>query len=106
MLFACASAPSRPLQFVAGDGPEYPPAAATAGIEGYVVIGYDVTVDGRVTNAIVLDSQPTGVFEDAALAAVAQWRFNPPIEGGVVRSAPQRQSRIEFKLGDSAPNVP
>jgi protein TonB len=66
---------------------------------GYVVVGYDVSVDGQVGNVHVIESNPPGVFDAAAVAAVGAWRFAAPVVGGEAQSAPGRKSRVEFKLG-------
>ncbi len=105
LLTACASTATRPLQYVGGDVPVYPPAAKAQGIQGYVVVAYDVTAEGRVVNARVIEAEPEGVFDEAAVRAIASWRFNAPITKGVVEGAPNRSSRVEFKLGDGAEYV-
>lgn len=78
-LSGCISSPNRPLQLISGAGPTYPAAAKAAGINGVVVVRYDVTRDGLVVNAVVESSEPAGVFDEAALTAVRSWRFNPQI---------------------------
>lgn len=99
LLFGCASG-NRPLQFVGGDDLVYPPAAKAAGIEGQVVVRYDVSEEGRVVNAVVRLAEPPGVFEEAALATVRSWRFRPQVERDRAVSAPNRVSEIRFRLGD------
>lgn len=56
---------------------EYPAQAAKDGIKGYVVINILIGKDGGVELAKVLESQPTGVFDTAAVNAVRTWRFSP-----------------------------
>ena len=56
---------------------EYPAEAAKNAIKGYVVINLLVGKDGSVELAKVLESQPVGVFDEAALNAVRAWRFSP-----------------------------
>jgi TonB family protein len=97
LLTACASN-SRPLQLLNGQGPIYPPDAKAAGLEGKVVIRYDVNVEGRVVNARVFEAVPPGIFDEAALNAVTSWRFNAPIVNGQVRSALNRESTVAFRL--------
>ena len=91
----------RPLQFIGGTDLVYPPSAKAAGIEGHVVVSYDVTVEGRVVNAAVTAAEPPGVFDQAALAAVRSWRFRPPLRRGEAVAAPARVSEVVFKLGES-----
>ncbi|MDF1877194.1 TonB family protein, partial [Sulfurimonas sp. SAG-AH-194-L11] len=48
---------------------EYPAKAARDGIKGYVVINILISDDGSVEIAKILESQPAGVFDTAALNA-------------------------------------
>lgn len=100
LLAGCAS-PSRPPQFLSGPDLVYPPAARAAGIEGHVVVRYDVTAGGAVANAEVVESEPAGTFDAAALASLSRWRFRPRIENGRAVSAPDRVSTLRFRLGES-----
>ena len=61
--------------------PVYPPDAAAAGIVGVVVLEAVIARDGSVKDLTVLTSVP--VFEEAALAAVRQWRFTPTLLNGM-----------------------
>jgi protein TonB len=56
---------------------EYPAAAMSDGIKGYVVVNLLITKDGRVELAKVLDAEPQGIFENAVLAGVKEWTFSP-----------------------------
>ena len=98
LLAACAS--SSPLQFVSGADIVYPPAAKAAGIEGHVVIRYDVTEVGVVVDAEVVEAEPEGLFEAAALAAIAQWRFRPAVVGGKPVETKGVVSTLRFKLAE------
>lgn len=57
--------------------PEYPKAARAKGISGYVALSILVDEDGNVQQVEVLESNPPKVFEDAAVMAVRQWKFEP-----------------------------
>jgi TonB family protein len=98
---ACATQPSRPPEAVSMGGVVYPPDAKAKHVEGYVVVSYDVTEEGTVTNARVVESKPPGIFDDAALAAVATWKFDPAVDNGRLVTAHDVTSKIRFKLGDS-----
>ena len=101
VLAGCAL-PSRPPQFIGGADLVYPTAARATGIEGRVVVRYDVTVAGTVADAVVVESEPPGVFDDAALAAVRSWRFRPMVDRGEVVPAAARVSTLVFRLGESS----
>ena len=63
--------------------PDYPQRALSRGIEGWVVVQFTITATGSVASAVVVDAEPEGIFDDAALKAIARWRYNPKVEGGV-----------------------
>lgn len=94
----CAGGTNRPLQLVSGSGPAYPEAAREERLEGYVVVRYDISVDGRVVRARVARSEPPGVFDAAALAAVRSWVFNPAIVDGEPQAENGRESTVTFKI--------
>jgi len=60
--------------------PRYPMIAMHRGVEGRVEVAFTVQADGSVANARVRSAQPEGVFENAALDAVADYRFAPGAE--------------------------
>lgn len=97
LVAGCASS-ERSLQLVSGSAVVYPAAARAAGIEGYVVVRYDVDADGRTVNARVVEAEPADVFDAAALATVASWRFRPA-RGAQPRRVEGVQSRVQFTLG-------
>jgi TonB family protein len=78
-------------------GPEYPRAARRRNVTGAVDIGFTVTTDGRVRAVSVISSDPGDTFDQAAMEAVEQWRFEPVIENGV---AVEKRSavRLSFNL--------
>ncbi|MEM8768111.1 MAG: energy transducer TonB [Pseudomonadota bacterium] len=98
LLSACAASQNRPMQLLSGNGPTYPPLAKAEGIEGTVVIRYGVSVDGRVINARIDSAEPEGVFEDAALAAVRSWRYNPALQDGEPVAVDNVVSTVRFEL--------
>jgi TonB family protein len=62
--------------------PKYPADAAANRITGKVVLIVDVAADGSVTDARVEKSEPAGVFDQASLDAVKNWKFKPAVENG------------------------
>ena len=77
--------------------PEYPPSAITRGIEGHVVVAFDVSADGLVHNIrIVGSSHP--VFERAALKAAERFRYKPAVVDGVARQSTGLRYRFTFRL--------
>ena len=61
--------------------PVYPPAARAAGIEGVVILDATIDPTGEVSEVEVLQSVPE--LDQAAIAAVEQWRYEPTLVDGV-----------------------
>lgn len=84
--------PPRAPEVVFRPALRYPPIAERRRLEGSVEIEFTIGIDGSVSQLEVLRSQPEGVFDREALAAMERWRFAPP-------EAPMRARRtLEFKL--------
>ena len=77
--------------------PPYPSQCQSRGTEGFAVVRYDVTVEGRVVNASVVDSSHR-CFERAALNAIQSWRFQPDLGRDSGYLARGRTQRFSFKL--------
>jgi len=60
--------------------PIYPPIALAARKEGLVILEALIGEDGSVRDVRVL--RPAPLFEEAAIAAVRQWRFSPTLLNG------------------------
>ncbi|HET9694344.1 MAG TPA: TonB family protein [Steroidobacteraceae bacterium] len=69
--------------------PDYPEAALKKRLSGNVRARVTVRADGRVAEAVVLESTPPEVFDAAALAAARKWRFKPlgPADSGIEGTA-------------------
>lgn len=80
--------------------PDYPPQAIARGIEGWVQVRFTVTEIGSVRDAIVVASEPGTVFDDAALRAIARWRYNPRVVNGEAVERVGLQTIFRFELGN------
>ncbi|MBC7501242.1 MAG: energy transducer TonB [Herminiimonas sp.] len=78
--------------------PAYPPLARRMGDEGKVMLRVFVTPEGTAGEVRVLTSSGSPMFDDAAMAAVRQWRFVPARQGDNAVAA-WVQVPIVFKLG-------
>ena len=98
-LSACALQPTsnQPLQLVSGSAPVYPAKLKSAGVSGLVTVAYDVSDEGKVGNLRVIGSEPPGLFDAAALRAVASWQFKPQIRNGVAEPVLGLTSKLEFR---------
>ena len=75
--------------------PVYPMKAVNNKIEGWVDVEFTVTEAGKVNDVSVRASSIPGVFEDAAVKAVSQWRYKPVLRDA--KPVPVRsQIRVRF----------
>jgi len=88
-----------PPEFVTGDMPNYPESAKADRTSGWVDVEYLISPQGETSSISVIASSPSGVFDEAALEAVATWRFRViGIESDQLQM--KRISRLVFKLED------
>lgn len=80
--------------------PDYPQRALSRGIEGWVQVQFTITEQGSVADAVVVDSDPKNIFDEAALRAISRWRYNPMVEGGVAQARVGMQTILRFSLED------
>ncbi|HEX7043678.1 MAG TPA: energy transducer TonB [Burkholderiales bacterium] len=80
--------------------PQYPPRAASRGIEGWVIVQFTITETGAVKDPKVVDAEPEGIFDEAALRSIVRWRYNPKVENGVAVERVGVQTIIRFVLDD------
>ena len=73
-----ATVVSSNLQPVHVVSPSYPTSALRDGVTGKVDLDFRIGADGSVQDVRVLAARPAGVFEQAAVAAIRQWRFAAP----------------------------
>src|SRR5262249_18800264 len=70
----------RPPKPVRSPRPEYPDAAFRVHIEGVVLVEVVIDAQGRVARSRVVQSTPA--LDEAALATVRQWSFEPAMKHG------------------------
>jgi len=78
--------------------PEYPARELSRGTQGWVRVQFSVTSIGTVRDAVVVDSEPDVVFDQAALKAIARWRYNPRVENGEAVERVGLQTIIRFTI--------
>lgn len=80
--------------------PIYPRRAQTRGIEGYVVLEFTVTKTGAVSDPIVVEAKPPGIFDRAATNAALKFKYKPKVVNGEPIEVPGVRNRISFELAD------
>ena len=79
--------------------PVYPFRAVMKEVEGYVIVNFNVRANGTVQNPVVVESIPGTLFDEAALSAVAKFKFQPRMVGGDAIPVNDVQLRFVFRLG-------
>ena len=102
LLTACASTGDQAPRLRSDGTFVYPAAAQDAHTQGYAVVAFDIDANGRVEAPHVVDAQPNGVFDDAALAYVAGRVYEPAKKDGHPAAVIGQRARINFKLGEAA----
>ena len=77
--------------------PSFPARARALGQAGWVTLSFVVDIDGSTQDVHVVEADPPGVFDDAALDAVKQWRFDPGQDEGAPVAVRVRQT-LRFEL--------
>jgi len=85
--------------------PDYPDAANRT--EGAVKLHFSIDAEGQTADVTVLESNPPGLFDEAALAAVRQWRYSPRTDGGKPVEQSDNAILLKFKppTEDPAPQI-
>mgnify|MGYP002279440699 CR=1 FL=1 len=65
----------RPRQIIK---PRYPESARRRGIEGEVVVRYDVDSSGQIVNPVIVEANPKGVFDRSVIKALSRSSYYKP----------------------------
>ena len=79
--------------------PNYPTRALALGIEGYVIVQFDVDATGQVINVEVIESSDS-VFEKESIRAAERFRYKPRVVDGVALVTRGLQNMFTFKLNN------
>ena len=80
--------------------PVYPRRAVTREIEGHVIVELTVTKIGTTRDIQIIEAVPTGIFDKAALAAAAKFKYKPRVIDGQPIEVPGVQYKFTFELED------
>ncbi len=75
--------------------PEYPPNGRG---DGWVLVRFNISPLGAVTNAAIVDAKPRGMFDKNALRAIERWRYRPAVVDGRAVERRGLQVKLVFEL--------
>ncbi|MDJ0905314.1 MAG: TonB family protein [Woeseiaceae bacterium] len=88
-----------PMVLLVRPRPVYPARALQDGIEGWVVVQFDVLENGSVSNIAVVESSDR-IFEKSARMAAEKFRFKPRIVQGVPQVTKGVRNKFRFHMGE------
>ncbi|GAB1265495.1 hypothetical protein NBRC116493_28410 [Aurantivibrio infirmus] len=80
--------------------PRYPTNAASRGIEGWVIVEFTVTSNGSVKDPIIIENDPSSIFDREARRAVLKWKYKPRVIDGNPVEVPGVRTKLVFNLAD------
>lgn len=85
--------------------PDYPPNAFKNGIGGRVLFEFSLDNRGEPKNVAIIESEPSGVFDEAVKAAISSWRYLPNM--ALPCSVSERRSRQQlwFEIENGEPRI-
>lgn len=78
--------------------PRYPSRALSRGVEGWVLLEFAINELGQAIEPVVVDADPKGTFDRAAISAVKRWKYRPMIEDGKAAVRPGVRQMISFRI--------
>lgn len=78
--------------------PEYPARMLSRGVQGWVLVEFTVDALGRVQQPQVIQAQPGGAFDRAAINAVLRYKYKPRVINGAAVAVPGVRQRIVFNV--------
>lgn len=82
--------------------PQYPRRAQERGVEGYAIVELTVAADGTVPeeSIVVIEAEPKGYFERAAIKAAVKFKYKPKIINGEGQEVTGVRYRFSFNLAE------
>ncbi len=79
--------------------PVYPEEALARGQEGWVLIEFSISTEGRVVNSTVIDSSPPEIFDASALEGMSKCRFSPKTsDNGIPMAVQDARVTVRYEL--------
>lgn len=95
---------------VTGDGeampivtvaPIHPRSAAKKGIGGYVTVEFNINEQGNVVQAVIIESAPPKIFDQASLDAIYKFKYRPKMKDGKAIVVKGVRKRFRFESANN-----
>ncbi|TRY28768.1 energy transducer TonB [Aliiglaciecola sp. M165] len=70
--------------------------------EGWVELAFDIDKSGNPINISVVDSHPSGVFDDEGIKALSKWKYKPELVDGNPVVQKDRRVKLDFILDNES----
>ncbi|MCH1542305.1 MAG: TonB family protein [Alphaproteobacteria bacterium] len=80
--------------------PRYPSRALSRGIEGWVLLEFTIDQLGQAVDLMVIEADPKGMFDRAALNAIKKWKYRPKMQDGRPTMRPGVRQLISFNIAE------
>lgn len=90
-----------PAEVIKKYAPSYPEREALSRREGWVLLSYIVSTNGRVKDVMIEDSTGNKDFEREAVRTAETWRYKPAMLNGKPVEQSMTRTRMTFVMGDS-----
>jgi protein TonB len=80
--------------------PRYPNRALSRGIEGWVLLEFTIDQLGQAVDLAVIEADPKGMFDRAALNAIKKWKYRPKMQDGRPTMRPGVRQLISFNIAE------
>ena len=80
--------------------PRYPSRALSRGIEGWVLLEFTIDQLGQAVDLMVIEADPKGMFDRAALNAIRKWKYRPKMQDGRPVMRPGVRQLISFNIAE------
>jgi periplasmic protein TonB len=80
--------------------PRYPSRALSRGINGWVLLEFTINELGQAVDLQVIEADPKGMFDRAAVTAIRKWKYRPKMQDGRASSRPGVRQLISFSISE------
>ncbi len=89
-----------PAKVISRNPPRYPTRALERNLEGWVSISFTIDTDGVPKDITIIDSEPSNIFDNAAITSVETWRFSPAMNEATKQPVESSidATKLQFKI--------